>query len=267
VGPQDAQAHEAQASGVAEVRIKTRKADKVSAQQREWCMHYATHGDPVEAYLHAYPKSKEWKRSSVQAEAYRLRCNALLMDLVLQIRSPVMRDLHIDYQWTLRESARQYYAAAYIGDIDLSIKALKLIAQLTALDYKPGERPRDNSNASRLYAESEITDGELVEFFSRTTGGTLIEGAVTPVGEGEGNSSVVANRFRELLSRAPTSPPSGVDVQSAPDVDRGTTAEGDDLRAAGGSEIDLFERLRAGLRRWEDTGDRRDSGEPHSESR
>ena len=248
------------------VKIKTRKADKITDQQREWCMHYATHGDPVEAYLHAYPKAKDWKRSSIQAASYRLRCDAMLMDLVLQIRSPVMRDLHIDYQWTLRESARQYYAAAYIGDIDLSIKALKLIAQLTALDYRPGERPRNNDNASRLYAESEITDGELVEFFSRTTGGTVIEGATSPTVEGEGNSSVVANRFRELLSRAPTSPPSGVDVQSATDVDRGATAEGDDLRAPGGSEVDLFERLRAGLRSWEDPGHRRDSGEPHSES-
>lgn len=116
-------------------------SDRMTPTMRKFAAHFAVNGDPIEAYRAAYPASHEWLATSISAAACRLRQNPGVMDIIAQVRLPIIKELQLDFDWVLKEAARHYYAASLKLDHETALRALRLIHEMTK--DRPGYRRGD----------------------------------------------------------------------------------------------------------------------------
>lgn len=131
---------------------------------RTFAEHFAIHGDWQGAYRAAYPRAANWKPTALRSSIFRMRHRPEVMTYIHQLRAPVMASIAYDYEWMVKETARQYYAASASGEIKGALIALRQMARLLGLDFP---------ELSRLHARSRddedepLSDDEYAELKER----------------------------------------------------------------------------------------------------
>jgi len=248
-----------------------RRNQPLTPAQRAFAEHYAKHGDWVEALHHAYPTSLKWKSESKHGTIARLRSHPLVRDVIDEIRRPALVEQQIDFGWLLREARDVYTKLKALPDIAANSRELrawqKHMARMVGVhagfgDERPTRPPLPGP------AEGAVIDGEfhdldslptdrLLELAGGSSAGDLAAPGPAVIGEAG------LERFRDLLRGAPTSEAPPDAVHGPADGDRGAPDEVDGVHAAGGSEVDLLQRVRARLRGRENAGHCPHCGQPH----
>jgi hypothetical protein len=233
------------------------KRKNLNAQQRAFAEHYAMRGDGVEAYKHAYPRSRNWPSESLHAAISRLRRNPLVWELIDTLREKGIKKQQLDFAWVLAQAERQYWKVDLNDDSREARAWLKFISRLIGFDpTRPASMPSPQAAAivDGEYRIEDLPDHELIRLAGS---GTTAAPSAPSAGAQE------PERFRDLLRRTPAgaAPPDAVHVPA--DGGGGPHAASDGVHAAGRGEVDLLQRVRAVMGGRSSTGGCDHCGQSH----
>lgn len=194
--------------GVSTVNGQMSQTHKVFAE------HFAVHGDWTEAYMTAYPISRKWKSQSLHGAIHRLRQRAEVMLYIHELRLPIMQGLTLDYEWMVKETARQYYAASASDDRRNALRALQQLSRLLGFDFIEMARLRQSNYLPE--GDAVITDAEYAELKQRVIreiGGDILARDGAPQAGGSQDLDADFRRLVGRVSDGATSPHDGGDLE------------------------------------------------------
>lgn len=159
----------------------------LSPQEDAFCGHYVLHGNAYQAYMHAFPRAKTWKRTTVDEFASRLvatsKVQARLSVLRMKVRAMAEEEFEIDARWVLKEIAT--VARQHVPDV-IRWGKKKLKRQVY--------RGKDETGTKK-YEEVEIE----VDYLEATPSGELTEDQAKAVQSAKMNVDKFGNTHLEIV--------------------------------------------------------------------
>ena len=239
-----------------------------TAKQQAFARHFGANGDRVAAVEHAYPASVNWSTGTKHAHAARLLRLPYVIDVINQVRAPVLATARMSFDSVLYQAEENFYRllgneearkGAPIEHAREIRQQLESLVKLHAIE----ELRRVNSSDTTLEYDGKViklddlSSGTASAILDQLNGTGTAAQPAPPGGEG------VPAPFRDVYERIPpgAAPPDA--VRHAPEGDRGEDPPSDGVHAAGGSEVDVLKRLSAGMERREIPRDCPHCGKPH----
>lgn len=102
-------------------------------QQEKFARAIVSGKNNTDAYLEAYPVSKNWKQDSLYNKASAMMRNALVVARIDDLRKPIARKLGYTLETAMNEAERAYNAALENKQIGAAVAAAQLRAKLQGL--------------------------------------------------------------------------------------------------------------------------------------